>query len=82
VTARRVLTPEEEYATYLPRALRAVRELTVAWNPKLGDAGGFQWADGRPINPPLLITLWKARDRGLLCVDGSVVLLTVKGAAS
>lgn len=77
MTARRVLTPQEEYDKHLPQVLRAVGDLTVAWNPGLGPSGGFQWANGRRIeDPPLLITLWKARSHGLIRVDNEAVLLT------
>lgn len=57
------------------RAERAVRERTVAWNPDLGDSGGFQWADGRRIDDlPLLIALWSGKQCGWFEVDGGVVL--------
>lgn len=58
------------------RALREVRERTVVFDPGLGCEGGFKWATGQRIdNYNLLVELWSARRRGLIHVDGGVVLL-------
>lgn len=65
------------------RALREVRERTVGWNPDLGDDGGFEWSDGRRIEDyPLLVELWLAKVRGLVRVDGGVVLTVKRGGGS
>jgi hypothetical protein len=65
------------------RALREVRQRTVAWDPDLGCEGGFRWADGRRIdNYPLLMELWAAKLNGLVHVDGGVVLPSTPGGGS
>lgn len=58
----------------MDRAVREARERTVAWNPRLGTHGGFEWANGHRIQDyPLLIELWAAKLRGRIHVDGGVV---------
>lgn len=65
------------------RAVREVREHTVRWDQGLGDAGGFRWADGRRIlDYGLLVELWQAKHRGLIAVDGGVVLLSKQRSQS
>jgi hypothetical protein len=82
---RKTLTPVAEWAQYWPAARNHVLNGRVSWSPTLP---GFRWSDGAAFGNRsdsdfhLLIVLWKAKGQNLICVEGTRVVVTDKGARS